>query len=102
MTAKEGNWKMKNRNCPPGEGRRFFHSEVCGFLSVAWRTLSCFVAVMGAVSYSGCDASSRKTHQSDGEKTMETATLIQKNTAAIPPIDAAAPLETATATFALG
>lgn len=33
---------------------------------------------------------------------METATLIQKNTAAIPPIDAAAPLETATATFALG
>ncbi|MFZ0612812.1 MAG: hypothetical protein WAM73_11285 [Desulfobacterales bacterium] len=97
---------MKDRNYPPEEGRRFFQSELCGFGSVAWRTFPYFVAVLAAAIYFGCDAFSGKTSHSEGHiegaKTMETATIIQENTAAIPPIDAAAPLETATATFALG
>lgn len=73
---------------------------------MAWRTFPYLVAVLAAAIYIGCDAFSGNTSHSEkktgGAKTMETAAIIQKNTAAIPPIDAAAPLHTATATFALG
>jgi len=54
----------------------------------------------------GCDAfyskAPQKTEKSEGTKTMDMIATTEKRTAAIPPIDAVAPLQTATATFALG
>jgi hypothetical protein len=54
----------------------------------------------------GCDAfydkASKDTEKSEGTKSMDMLATTEKRTAAIPPIDAAAPLQTATATFALG
>jgi hypothetical protein len=54
----------------------------------------------------GCDVfynkTSENTEKSEGTKTMDMPATIEKRTAAMPPIDAAAPVQTATATFALG
>ena len=64
-----------------------------------------FTALIAAFFF-GCDAfyskASKNTEKSEGVKTMEMLATTEKKTAAIPPIDAAAPLQTATATFALG
>ena len=64
------------------------------------------IAALTAAFVFGCDAfyskESKNTEKSEGVKTMEVLPTTEKIAAAIPPIDAAAPLQTATATFALG
>jgi hypothetical protein len=64
------------------------------------------IAALTAAFFFGCDAfyskTPQKTEKSEGTKTMDMIDTIEKRTAAIPPIDAVAPLQTATATFALG
>ena len=64
------------------------------------------IIVLTSVFFFGCDPfyskESKNTEKSEGIKSMEMLATIEEKTAAIPPIDAAAPLQTATATFALG
>ena len=70
-----------------------------------WPTLFLIIALT-SVFFFGCDLfyskESKNTEKSEGIKTMEMLATIEKKAAAIPPIDAAAPLHTATASFALG
>ena len=70
------------------------------------RSVLYLIAALTAAFLFGCDAiysnASKITEKSDGSKTMDMIATTEKRTAAIPPIDAAAPLQTATATFALG
>jgi hypothetical protein len=65
-----------------------------------------FIIALAVAFFFGCGACSSKesknAEKSEGMKTMEMLATIEAKTAAIPPIDAAAPLKTATATFALG
>jgi hypothetical protein len=64
------------------------------------------IAALTAAFFFGCDAfygkESENTEKIEGTKTMDMIATIEKRTAAIPPIDAAAPPQTETATFALG
>ena len=64
------------------------------------------IAALTAAFFFGCDAfyskESKNTEKSEGVKTMDMLATTEKVVAAIPPIDAAAPPQTATATFALG
>jgi len=64
------------------------------------------IIALTSLFFFGCDLfyskESKNTEKSEGINTMVTLATIEKKAAAIPPIDAAAPLQTATATFALG
>jgi hypothetical protein len=64
------------------------------------------IITLTSVFFFGCDLlysnEPKNTEKSEGIKTMQMLATIEEKTAAIPPIDAAAPLQTATATFALG
>jgi hypothetical protein len=64
------------------------------------------IIALTSVFFFGCDLfyskESKHIEKSEGIKTMQMLATIEEKTAAIPPIDAAAPLQTATATFALG
>ncbi|MEN8781371.1 MAG: hypothetical protein ABF292_09665, partial [Desulfobacterales bacterium] len=64
------------------------------------------IVALTAVFFFGCDPfyskASKNTEKSEGVKTMGMLATIEEKMAAIPSIDAAAPLQTATATFALG
>jgi len=68
-------------------------------------TLFLIIALTSAFFF-GCDLfysnEPKNTEKSEGIKTMQMLATIEEKTAAVPPIDAAAPLRTATATFALG
>ena len=70
------------------------------------RSFFYLIAALTAAFFFGCDTYYSKefknTEKSEGKKTMEMLATIEEKTAAIPPIDAAAPLQHATATFALG
>jgi hypothetical protein len=64
------------------------------------------IAALTAAFFFGCDAyyskESKNTEKSAGVKSVEMLATTEDKKAAIPPIDAAAPLQTATASFALG
>jgi hypothetical protein len=80
-------------------------------VATGWRRIDLqsvlyLIAALTAAFFFGCDAFygkvSENKEKSEGTKTMDMIATLEKRTAAIPPIDAAAPLQTATATFALG
>ena len=77
-----------------------------GWTGIGGRPTLLLIIVLTSVFFFGCDLfyskESKNTENSEGVKTMEMLATIEEKTAAIPPIDAAAPLQTATATFALG
>jgi hypothetical protein len=77
-----------------------------GLRGIDFRWVIYLIAVLIAAFFFGCDAfyskASKNTEKSEGVKTMEMLATTEKKTVAIPPIDAAAPLQTSTATFALG
>jgi 4-hydroxybenzoate polyprenyltransferase len=77
-----------------------------GWKGIGVRPPLFLIIALTSVFFFGCDLfyskESKNTEKNEGIKTMETLATIEEKTAAIPPIDAAAPLHTATATFALG
>ena len=83
-----------------------FRFVVTGLKRIYSRSFFYFIAALTAAFSFGCDAyyskESKNTEKSEGIKTMEMLATTEEKTAAIPLIDAAAPLQTATATFALG
>jgi hypothetical protein len=87
-------------NRPP---RRY---AISGWKGIGMRPTLYLIIALTSVFFFGCDLfyskESKNTENSEGVKTMEMLATIGEETAAIPPIDAAAPLQTATATFALG
>ena len=87
-------------NRPP---RRY---AISGWKGIGVRPTLFLIIALTSVFFFGCDLfyskESKNTENSEGVKTMEMLATIGEETAAIPPIDAAAPLQTATATFALG
>jgi hypothetical protein len=87
-------------NRPP---RRY---AISGWKGIGARPTLYLIIALTSVFFFGCDLfyskESKNTDKSKRKKTMEMLATIEEITAAIPPIDAAAPLQTATATFALG
>jgi len=87
-------------NRPP---RRY---AAAGWKGIGVRPTLYLIVALTAVFFFGCDPfyskASKNTEKSEGAKAMEIAATTEKIAVAIPPIDAAAPLQTATATFALG
>ena len=87
-------------NRPP---RRY---AISGWKGIGVRPTLFLIIALTSVFFFGCDLfyskESKNTENSEGVKTMEMLATIGEETAAITPIDAAAPLQTATATFALG
>jgi hypothetical protein len=87
-------------NRPP---RRY---ATAGWQGIGVRPTLFFIIALAVAFFFGCDTyyskESKNAEKSEGMKTMEMLATIEEKTAAIPPIDAAAPLQTATATFALG
>jgi hypothetical protein len=79
---------------------------VAGLRGIDFRWVIYLIAALTAGFSFGCDAlsgkASKNTEKLEGTKIMEIAATTEKIAAAIPPIDAAKPLQTATATFALG
>jgi hypothetical protein len=79
---------------------------ISGWKGIGVRPTLYLIIALTSVFFFGCDLfyskESKNTENSEGVKTMEMLATIGEETAAIPPIDAAAPLQTATATFALG
>ena len=77
-----------------------------GWKGIGVRPTSFLIIALTSVFFFGCDLfyskASKNTEKSEGVKTMEMLATTEKKTVAIPPIDAAAPLQTSTATFALG
>jgi hypothetical protein len=77
-----------------------------GWKSIGVRPTLFLTIALTSVFFLGCNLfyskESKNTEKSEGIRTMETLATIEEKTAAIPPLDAAAPLQTATATFALG
>jgi len=77
-----------------------------GWKVIGVRPTLFLIIALTSVFFFGCDLfyskESKNTEKSEGIKTMEMLATIEEKTVAIPPIDAAAPLQTATATFALG
>jgi hypothetical protein len=86
--------------------RSSFRFLATGSRRIYSRSFFYLIAALSAAFFFGCDAfynkESNNTEKSEGVKTMEMLATTEKRTAAIPPIDAVAPLQTATATFALG
>lgn len=86
--------------------RSFFRFAATGSRRICSQLALSLIAALAAAFFFGCDAfyskASKNTEKSEGVKTMEMLATTEKKAAAIPPIDAAAPLQTATATFALG
>jgi len=87
-------------NRPP---RRY---ATAGWKGIGVRPTLFLIAALTAAFFFGCDTYYNKefknTEKSEGIKTMEMLATIEEKTAAIPSIDAAAPLQTVTATFAMG
>ena len=83
-----------------------FRFVATGLRRIYSRSFFYLFAALTAAFFFGCDSYYSKeyknTEKSEGVKTMEMLATTEDKTAAIPPIDAAAPLQTATATFALG
>jgi len=87
-------------NRPP---RRY---ATAGWKGIGVRPTLFLIIALTVAFFFGCDAfyskAPQKTEKSEGTKTMDMIATTEKRTAAIPPIDAVAALQTATATFALG
>jgi 4-hydroxybenzoate polyprenyltransferase len=87
-------------NRPP---RRYATS---GWKGIGVRPTPFLIIALTSVFFFGCDLfyskESKDTEKSEGIKTMEMLATIEEKAAVIPPIDAATPLKTVTATFALG
>jgi hypothetical protein len=77
-----------------------------GWKGIGVRPTLFLIIALTSVFFFGCDLfysnEPENTEKSEGIKTMQMLATIEEKTAAIPPIDATAPLQTATATFALG
>ncbi|MFY9706098.1 MAG: hypothetical protein WBV95_18395 [Desulfobacterales bacterium] len=87
-------------NRPP---RRY---ATAGWKGIGVRSTLFLIMALTVAFFFGCDAfyskAPQKTEKSEGTKNMDMIATTEKIAAAIPPIDVAKPLQTATATFALG
>jgi hypothetical protein len=83
-----------------------FRFVATGSRRIYSRSFFYLITALTAVILFGCDVyygkESKNTEKSKGTQSMDILATTEEKTAAIPPIDAAAPLQTATATFALG
>jgi hypothetical protein len=97
---------MDPKELPFTVNRSFFRFVATSSKRIYSRSALYLMAVLTAAFLFGCDAfygnASKNTEKSGGTKTMDMIATTKKRTAEIPAIDAAAPLQTATATFALG
>lgn len=83
-----------------------FRFVATGSRRIYSRSFFYLITALTAVILFGCDVyygkESKNTEKSKGTQSMDILATTAEKTVAIPPIDAAAPLQTSTATFALG